>query len=107
MPKHGLGAKGNCMSEEEMRAPEVDRRGGTLRRSESDRRLWVRRELVNRRYGKGRRVWNRRVSAATVEQESRAKRRRAGVQRRIGDERRDALTRRHSLERRSSDRRVA
>ncbi len=87
--------------------PEVDRRDSTVRRSESDRRLWVRRELENRRYGKGRRVWNRRVSAAAIDQDSRTESRRAGVRRRIGDERRDAATRRHSVERRNSDRRVA
>ncbi len=95
------------MSEEEMTAPGVDRRDDTVRRNESARRLWVRRELENRRYGKGRRVWNRRVSAAAVEQETRTESRRGGVRRRIGDERRDTATRRHSPERRSSDRRVA
>lgn len=108
MPKHGRGTKGNCMSEKEMTGPDVDRRRGAAQRSESDRRLWVRRELANRRYGKGRRVWNRRHSAVdAVEQEARTGTRRAGVRRRIGDERRDESTRRHTSERRSADRRVA
>ena len=96
------------MSEEEVTKPEVDRRHGAIRRNQGDRRLWVRRERAYRRYGKGRSVWNRRVSAATVEHEARVDTRRAGVQRRVADDRRDGPARRHGPERRSAaDRRVA
>ena len=107
MPVHGLGEKGTYMSEEEVTNPEVERRQGAIRRSYSDRRLWVRREFSDRRYGKGRRVWNRRVSASTVDVEARTDSRRAGVRRRFADERRDGPARREGPERRSADRRVA
>jgi len=107
MPVHGLGEKGTYMAEEEVTNPEVERRQGAIRRSYSDRRLWVRRQFADRRFGKGRRVWNRRVSADIVQEETRVASRRAGSRRRIPDERRDRPERRHSPDRRSSDRRVA
>ena len=75
-------------------------------RSQGDRRLWLRREQADRRYGKGRRVWNRRVSETPVEHDARSATQRSGTRRRATVVRREGPIRREDSRRRS-DRRIA
>lgn len=93
------------MSKEEVTHPEVDQRCDAVRRNEGDRRLWVRREVAYRRYGKGRRVWNRRLSTVTVDREARVDTRRKGGTRRVADDRRNGSTRRQGGNRRTAEER--
>ena len=97
------------MLDQEVTYDGVDRRQGTKQRSVGDRRLWLRREQIDRRYGKGRRVWNRRIGGASMESEARLEVRRDGGRRRATPGRRAAPEpeRRGNSNRRNGDRRIA